>query len=159
MDLDLGTYMKGLAECVEQRKAAIGLEGVSYPPINYVPSSPWLMVRQSLVAQTQITKGLAGKQVVKPSIDLLALVVADPMKPAEASRLDHLVHPLLDLFDANANGGNVNYAFSGILQGNVDWVWNEAMVRRGTIPWGESGECHALIITLDSEFKRKALLP
>lgn len=154
-----GELMAAIAQRIDTKKVAIGLEGASYPPLNYVPSSPWLMVRPSLYAVTQITKARAGLQVVAPAIDLVALVKADPKKPAEASRLDGLEHSLLDVFDANANGGNVNYAFSGLLTDSVSRVWNEAMVRRATISWGESGECHALIITLDSEFQRKAIMP
>lgn len=157
--MDLGVYMKALATVIDTRRAEIGLEGVSYPPENRVPRSPWLMIRQSITGTTQVTKERAGLQVVKPAIDLVALVTADPKKPADASRLDKIQHPLLDLFDANANGGNVNYAFSGVLDESITRVWNEALVRRGIIPWGESGDCHALIITLDSEFKRKAELP
>lgn len=159
MELSTGELMAAIAARIDANKDSIGLQGVSYPPLNFVRSSPWLMIRQSITGMTQVTKERAGQQVVRPSIDLVALVVADPNKPNEASRLDSLQHPLLDLFDANAAGGNVNYAFSGLLTKSVDRVWNEALVRRGTIPWGESGDCHALIITLDSEFKRKAILP
>lgn len=157
--METGDLMKAIAQVIDAKKAAIGLEGVSYPPLNNVPKSPWLMVRQSITGMTQVTKERAGMQVVKPSIDLVALVVADPLKPGEAARLDALQHPLLDLFDANANGGNVNYAFTGALDESITRVWNEALVRRGTIKYGESGDCHALIITLDSEFQRKAELP
>lgn len=157
--MNLEAYMDGLAKAIDAKKASIGLEGVSYPPLNHVQRSPWLMIRQSITGQTLVTKERAGLQVVKPSIDLVALVKADPLKPGEAARLDKLQHPLLDLFDANANGGNVNYAFTGVLEDNVTRVWNQALVRRGIIPWGESGDCHALIITLDSEFQRRAELP
>lgn len=157
--MELGDVMAGIAKRIDNQKSTLGLQGVSYPAINHVPKSPWVMVRQSMTAPTIVTKARAGLQVVRPSIDLVALVVSDPNRPGDASRLDGLMHPLLDLFDANANGGNVNYAFSGILSGNVDRIWNEATVRRVSLEWGESGYCHALIITLDSEFKREADMP
>lgn len=157
--MDIGDLMQGIAERIDAKKGALGLEGVSYPALNHVPKSPWLMVRQSVTAPTMITKARAGMQVVAPAIDLVVLVASDPKYPGDAARLDTLVHPLLDLFDANANGGNVNSAFSGILTENVDRVWNEAMVRRVATEWGESGYCHALIITMDAQFMRKAEMP
>lgn len=157
--MELGTYIEALAQRIDNAKASIGLEGVSYPPENYVPASPWLMLRQSMYVPGSISKARAGLQVVQPSIDLVFLVTTDGKSPGDASRLDKLVHPVLDLFDANANGGNVNYAFTGILTENVDRVWNDAPIRRATIPWGETPICHALIITLDSEFQRRAELP
>lgn len=165
--MELGDLMTAIAAVIDAKKGAIGIDGASYPPLNRVPSSPWVMVRQSMTGITQVTKARAGQQVVSPAIDLVGLVVANPLKPAEAARLDRILHPLLDLFDANANGGNVNYAFSGlrdesgdrIWKDNVDRIWNEAMVRRATVKWGESGDCHALVITLDAQFMRKAVMP
>lgn len=157
--MEHGDLMRAIAQVVEANKDKIGLEGVSYPPLNHVPSSPWLMVQQSLTRPTSVAKARAGLQIVLPGIDLVALVVADANKPSEAARLDSLMHPLLDLFDANANGGNVNTAFRGVLSESVDRVWNDASIRRALIPWGESGHCHAMIITLDAEFQRRAELP
>lgn len=157
--MELGDLMTAIAAAIDAKKGAIGIDGASYPPLNRVPSSPWVMVRQSMTGITQVAKARAGQQVVSPAIDLVGLIVADPRKPAEAARLDLILHPLLDLFDANANGGNVNYAFSGLLDDNVDRIWNEAMVRRATVKWGESGDCHALVITLDAQFMRKAVMP
>lgn len=157
--METGDLMTAIAKVIDTNKAKVGVEGVSYPPLNYVPKSPWVMIRQSITGQTLVTKERAGLQVVKPSIDLVALVKADPLKPGEAARLDGIQHPLLDLFDANANSGNVNYAFTGVLNDSITRVWNGALVRRGIIEWGESKDCHALIITLDSEFQRRADLP
>lgn len=157
--MDIGDLMEAIADRIDAKKTSLGLQGVSYPSENHVAKSPWLMVRQSLTAPTQVAKQRAGLQVVNPAIDLVALVVSSENRPGDAARLDGLVHPLLDLFDANANGGNVNYAFTGLLTENVDRVWNEAMVRRAALNWGESGYCHALIITLDAQFMRKAVLP
>ena len=157
--MQTGDLMKAIAAVIDAKKDAIGLEGVSYPPLNRVPRSPWLMVRQSMTGQSVIAMASMGLQSVRPTIDLVALVVADPKKPAESARLDAIPHPLLDLFDGKVNGGNVNYAFEGLLDGTISRAWSEAVVRRATIPWGESGDCHALIITIDPEFQRKAILP
>lgn len=157
--MDLGELMQAIATRIDQRKDVIGLEGVSYPALNTVPRSPWLMVRQSMTAPTAINKERAGQQVVHPGIDLVVLVTSDIKRPGDAARLDPLLHPLLDLFDANANGGNVNNAFAGILDKNVDRVWTNATSSRVALEWGESGFCHALIITMDAEFKRRAELP
>lgn len=157
--MDVPDVLKAVAARIDAKKGDIGWQVVAYPPLNYVKPSPALMVRQSLIAPSVVEKGRAGQQVVRCGIDLVGLVAADPLEPAEASRLDHLIHPTLDLFDANANGGDVNWAFAGLLNESVDQIWNESLVRRLIIPWGESGECHAVIMTLDTVFKRKATMP
>ncbi len=144
-----------LMEAIASRVATIaGIEGASYPALNYVPSSPWAMVRLSMTIPTTYEKRRMGQQVVLPAIDVVLLVKSDETRPADAARLDGMVAPILDLFDANAVGGNVNYALPG-LDSNVDRVWNVANVRRVALTWGESGYCHAAILTLDSEFRRK----
>lgn len=158
--MNTGELLKAVAGRIEQKQAAIGLQGVSYPALNYVPASPWAMVRMSMYRQTLVTKARAGMQVVQPGIDIVLLVVDDNSQPGDAARLDGLIEPILDLFDANANGGNVNLAFTGLLTESVDRIWHEAVVRRLSLErWGETGPCHAAIITLDSEFKREASLP
>lgn len=157
--MDIGQYMGAIAQVIDQKKHLIGLEGVSYPAINYVPASPWVMVRQSLTAPGQVAKARAGLQMVEIPVDLVVLVASNAQQPDDAARLDTVLHPLLDLFDANAHGGNVNYAFSGVLTESVDRVWNTARPRRAVLDWGETGFCHALIITLDSAFQRRAFLP
>lgn len=154
-----GDLLAAVAARIDRDKDRLGLEGVSYPALDHVPKSPWLMVRWSLVQPTTISKARAGLQVVNARIDLVALVASQPQRPSDAARLDGVIEPLLDLFDANANGGNVNHAFSGLLNGNVDRLWHDAQVRRAALEWGETGYCHAAIITLDSEFQRKAVLP
>lgn len=151
--------LAAIAGRIDARKTALGIRGVSYPALNVVPDSPWVMVRLSLQQPSTIAKARAGLQVVSASIDLVALVVSDPARPEDAARLDGLVEPLLDLFDANANGGNVNTAFSGLLDEHVDRIWHEARIRRMAIEWGEAGFCHAVILTLDSQFQREAILP
>lgn len=154
-----GDVINAVTAVVDGKRLAIGCEGVSYPPLPSVPKSPWCMVRQSLYAPSRIEKARAGQQIVYPSIDLVFLVASDPKRPQDAARLDGLVEPVLDLFDANATGGDVNLAFTGLLTESVDHIWNDATVRRTTVNWGEAGFCHALILTLDAAFKRKAIAP
>lgn len=154
-----GELMGAVAGRIDLAKDTVGLMGVSYPAINTVPASPWGMVRQSPLAPSTIEKARAGVQVVRTRIDVVLLVVSDPSSPSDAARLDGLVEPILDLFDANANGGNVNAAFTGLLDWSVDHIWHEAFIRRMPLKWGEAGYCHAAIITMDSEFQRKAVLP
>ena len=150
--------LAAIAQTVMVRQTALGLAGVSYPAIDHVPQSPWLMVRQSQAQPTVIVKARAGLQVVSLSVDLVALVVSDASRPGDAARLDGLIEPLLDLFDANAYGGNVNSALPNLSE-SVDRVWQQATVRRFALEWGESGYCHAAIITMDTLYQRKALLP
>lgn len=154
-----GDLMRAYAARIDAVKDRLGLQGVDYPARNTFPASPWLMIRQSLVLPSTVEKGRAGVQVVRPRVDLVALVASDPKRPGDAARLDGLVDPLLDLFDANANGGNVNAAFAGLLDDTIERVWHEARVRRAVMEWGEVGYCHAAIITLDSEYRRRAELP
>lgn len=151
--------MRAIAARIERDKDAIGLRGVSYPAHNTVPASPWAMVRQSLAIPTTILKARAGLQLVRSRIDIVLLVTSDMTRPGDAARLDGLVEPILDLFDANANGGNVNAAFAGLLDGSVNRVWHNALVRRMAVEWGEAGYCHAVVISLDVEFQRRAELP
>lgn len=151
--------LTAIAQRVAAKQAALGLAGVSYPALPHVPQSPWLMVRPSLVIPATVSKGRAGLQVVQLPVDMVALVVSDATRPQDAARLDGLVEPLLDLFDANANGGDVNHAFAGLLSASVDRIWQDATVRRMALDWGESGYCHAAIITMDTQYQRKALLP
>lgn len=157
--MNTGELLTAIAARIDQRKSALGLMGVSYPALNSVPSSPWAMVRTSPVAPSTIEKARAGVQIVRPRIDIVVLVVSDVTRPADAARLDGVVEPILDLFDANANGGNVNTAFSGLLSASVDHIWHEAVIRRMPLKWGEAGYCHAAILTLDSEYQRKAQVP
>lgn len=157
--MNTGDLLTAIAGRIEQRKAALGLEGVSYPAINSVPRSPWAMVRLSPVIPSTIEKARAGVQIVRPRIDVVLLVTSDPSRPADAARLDGLTEPILDLFDANPNGGNVNAAFSGLLSESADRIWHEAVIRRMPLKWGEAGYCHAAILTLDAEFRREAVLP
>lgn len=144
-----------LMAAIASRVATIaGIEGASYPALNYVPRSPWAMIRQSMTIPTTYEKRRMGQQVVFPAIDVVLLVMSDETRPGDAARIDGLIAPVLDLFDANAVGGNVNYALPG-LDGEVDRVWNVANVQRVALPWGESGYCYAAIITMDSEFRRQ----
>jgi len=154
-----GDVLAAIAARIDQVKDAIGLRGVSYPALNTVPASPWLMVRQSVAIPSRVTKERAGLQVVHLSIDAVLLVTSDAKRPSDAARLDGLGYQILDLFDANANGGNVNNAFAGLLAEPVDRIWSAAPVRRMALEWGEAGYCHAAILTLDAEYKRRASLP
>ena len=157
--MDTGDLLTAIAARIERDAATLGLRGVSYPALNTVPASPWAMIRQSMVVPTTVVKARAGLQLVQPAIDIVLLVTSDDRSPGDAARLDGLVHPILDMFDANANGGNVNSAFAGLLTESVDRVWQEATVRRMALTWGESGYCHAAILTLDAQFQRRAELP
>lgn len=151
--------LTGIAAVIERNRVALGLEGVSYPVINHVPASPWAMVRQSTVQPYFVEKRRAGLQVVSLPVDLVLLVASSEQRPGDAARLDRVIEPVLDLFDANANGGDVNHAFTGVLAESVDRIWQQARVRRLAMRWGESGYCHAAIITMDTQFQRKAVLP
>lgn len=157
--MNTGELLTAIAGRIERDKVRLGLQGVSYPALNTVPASPWAMVRTSPVAPSSIEKARAGLQIVRPRIDIVLLVVSDNSRPADAARLDGLIEPILDMFDANANGGNVNHAFTGLLSESVDQIWHEAFIRRLPLKWGEAGYCHAAIITMDSQFSRRAELP
>lgn len=158
-ELTTGALMNAMASVIKAKKTSLGLEGVSSPAINNIPASPWCMIRQSMAMPSFVEKSRAGKQLVMPQIDIVLLVVSDEQRPGDASRLDGLIDPILDLFDANAYGGNVNTAFTGLLDESIDRVWQSAQIRRMAIEWGEAGYCHAAIITLDAQFARRASLP
>lgn len=144
-----------LMAAIASRVATIpGIAGASYPALNHVPSSPWAMIRQSMTIPTTYEKARLGQQVVLPAIDVVILVKSDEKRPGDAARIDRLIVPVLDLFDANDAGGNVNNVLTA-LDGTVDRIWNVANVRRVALMWGESGYCHAAIITMDAKFKRQ----
>jgi len=132
-----------------------GIAGVSYPMENRVPHSPWVMVKQSDQRLTVYEKQ-AGRQVVHSFIDAIVLVKSQEETPREQTRIDTLVTPILDLFDVNAVGDNINLAFPE-LPGPVDRVWLNATVQRYASNWGSTGFCYAARITLDAQFKRQAL--
>lgn len=119
---------------------------------NRVPASPWAMVMQSTRRPTVYEKQ-AGRQVVRPFIDVVILVASQEETPREQTRIDTLISPVLDLFDANAVGGNINHAFPD-LPGAIDRIWNEATVERYASNWGSTGFCYAARITLDAQFRR-----
>lgn len=131
------------------------LAGVSYPVENRVPASPWAMVKQSDQRPTEYEKQ-AGRQLVRAFIDIVVLVESQEETPREQTKIDTLVTPILDLFDANAVGGNINNAFPDLPE-PIDRVWLNATVQRYVSNWGQTGFCYAARITLDSTFKRQAI--
>ena len=155
----LRDVLTAIPQVITPHLPALGLKGVSYPARPDVPASPWLMIRQSLYTPTQVVKARAGLQIVQSGIDMVALV-QDHGDPGDAARVDGIPEALLDLFDANTYGGNVNAAFAGIsLPDNVNHIWTDALIRRMAVTWFEAGPCHAAIITVDTEFNRKAIAP
>lgn len=154
--MDTRDLLTSIAARLEANKAAIGLAGVSYPARNAVPASPWAMVRQSMTIPTTVVKARATQQIVRPAIDVVLLVTSDETSPGDAARLDGLIAPVLDLFDATAAGGHIAAALPG-WDGPMHRVWQEALVRRVAVSWGETGYCHAAVITFDAEFPRSAL--
>lgn len=153
--MDTLELMRAIANRIDAHKSALRIEGVSCPPINTVPRSPWAMVRTSATFPTTVEKARLGQQVWLPSIDVVVLVRSDQKRPADAARLDHVLTPLLDLFDMENADPATNTLFPGI-GGHVDRVWNVAQVRQMALDWGEAGFCHALIVTLDAKFRRGA---
>lgn len=153
--------LEAIAAVIDAKKDAIGLTGgAHYPALNTVPVSPIAFVRTSRYLPSTIEKPRAGQQRARLGIDVLLLVRSSERRPQDAARLDGLIEPILDLFDANLYGGNVNGAFAGHnLPGNVERVWHEAVLRTMPIDYGEAGYCHAAILTLDAEFARKAVMP
>lgn len=154
-----GDVLAAIAARIDQVKVAIGLRGVSYPALNTVPGSPWAMVQKSVAIPSRFTKERAGLEVVYLSVDVVLLVTSDHKRPGDAARLDGLAARITDLFDANANGGNVNNAFRGLLDEPVDQIWNDAPTRRLAADWAEGGYCHAEILTMNAKFKRRTSLP
>lgn len=149
--MDTPDVLAAVAKRINDHKAALGLAGVSYPQDNTVPASPWVMIRQSRTLPTTYTKRSA-LQMVQLNIEVIVLVVSQEETPREEARLDALVDPILDLFDANATGGNINHAFPDLLE-PVDRIWDAATVIRQPVNW--SGQyCYAAYISLDALFRR-----
>lgn len=145
-----------LMAAIAQRLALItDFAGVSYPARNDIPRSPWVMVKQSDTRPT-IYEKKAARQQVMPFIDVLILVKSQAETPREQAKIDTLISPVLDLFDANAVGGNINRAFPD-LPDPVGRIWLNATVQRQAIDWGTAGFCYAARITLDSAFTRHAV--
>lgn len=151
--MDTLELMRAIADRIDANKEALKIEGVSYPPINTVPKSPWAMVRTSQAIPSTVEKARLGQQVWLPAIDVVVLVRSDVKRPADAARLDAVLTPLLDLFDASNADGATNTLFPG-LDGHVDRVWDAANIRQLALTWGEAGFCHALIVTFNAKFKR-----
>lgn len=151
--MDTLELMRAIADRIDANKEALKIEGVSYPPINTVPKSPWAMVRTSQAIPSTVEKARLGQQVWLPAIDVVVLVRSDVKRPADAARLDAVLTPLLDLFDASHEGGAMNTLMPG-LSGHVDRVWNTTVHRIAPIEWGEAGYCFALIVTFDAKFRR-----
>lgn len=152
--MDTPDLMRAIADRIDEHKDAIGLRGVSYPATNTVEASPWAMVRRSSVFPSTVEKARLGQQVHLPMIDIVVLVTSDPRRPGDAARLDAIEAPLLDLFDASANGGNVGTILPD-LDGHVDRVWDAIPgIRVLPLEWGEAGYCHALIVTFNAKYRR-----
>lgn len=152
--MDTPDLMRAIAARIDAHKDTLGIEGVSYPPINIVPRSPWVMVRRSNTIPSTVQKARLGQQVHLPMIDIVVLVTSDVTRPSDAARLDGLEAPILDLFDASATGGNVGTALPS-LDGHVDRVWDDIpSIRTTPVEWGEAGYCHAMIITLNGKYRR-----
>lgn len=135
-----------------------GLNGRAYYPARVlVEKSPTVMIRQSNEQPTTYEKARLGLQVVRASIDVVILVAPTENndRPRDEAKIDTLISPILDLFDASASGGSVNDRLPG-LDGHVDAVWHTATIKRGVLPWAGT-ECYAAVITLDSVFKRSPL--
>ena len=157
MAMGIPEMCAAIAARIDANKAALGLEGVSYPALNTVPSSPWAMVRLSPLRPTTTSKRLS-RQTVNAFIDVVVLIASSETTPGDAARLDTLVHPIPDLFDAHAIGGNVNAVLTG-LDGSVNHIWNDGQTTIAPRIWGEAGYCYSAVITFDTQFTREAVTP
>lgn len=132
-----------------------GVMGASYPQLNEVPASPWVMVIDGNAAgPTTIRRGMNGLQEVSGRGTIRILVKSQADRPREATKIDSLITPILDALDPGLLGGNAN-ALLPELSDTLDRIWDDVAIVRGkTLEY--SGEfCYAADIGIDPFFTRE----
>ena len=129
--------------------------GVSYPPENHVPASPWIMVRQA-DEPAQVEKR-PGRSLVTAYVDVVALVASSEETPRDQARLDGIPEIILDAFDMSLTGGSAAELVPSLIVPSgavLNRLWTDATVTRGVIQWGGQF-CYAAVTRLDVQYERR----
>ena len=135
-----------------QRVNITGLVGVSYPPLNHIPQSPWLMLRQARDDSGVFVQRTGAGQRVDVPVEAILLITAQGDQPREEARLDPLVPQVVDTFDPGAWDMDIADML-GLESSEIEHVFTEARFRREPVQWGQQ-ECFAAYITFDAVIRR-----
>lgn len=134
-----------------------GLMGISAPPLNDVPSSPWMMIRPARDLPNRYVRSRARGQMVDFPIEVILLVATNGEQPREEARLDPLIPLVIDAVTPEACDMDI----ADILKVNsseIDHLYTEVVVERRVVEWGAK-YCYGAYITFDSVIRRQPLAP
>lgn len=150
--MDMPELMAAIAARISQ---VPGIEGASYPSLNNVPRSPWVMVLDgNPEGPTSYRRVMNNEQEVSGRITVRILVKSQKDRPREASKIDSLIAPILDALDPARYGGSANNILP-TLDDHLDRIWDGATVTRGNTEQYAGEFCYAADIGLDPFFTRE----
>ena len=130
------------------------MAGASYPALNHVPESPWVMVIDGSSQGPSIVLPLSGAQEdVTPRITIRILVKSQQDRPREATRIDGLTTAIRDALNPSPYGGRVSRVLPG-LGGKVNRMWSQVLITRGATTEYGGDFCYAADMTIDPNFFR-----
>lgn len=151
--MDLSDVMTAIAAHLDDAKGTLGIAGASYPQLNTVPASPYVMVLDgSSAGPTTYERGMDGHHVTG-RVTIRVLVKSHKDTPREASRIDGLIAPILDALDPVLYGGSANHVLD-TLTDHLDRIWDTATVVRGATEEYAGEFCYAADIGIDPAFTR-----
>lgn len=131
-----------------------GVAGASYPSLNSIPASPWVMVLDGSQAGPSVYQRSMDGQEVRAQVTIRILVKSHKDRPREASKIDSLVAPILDALDPRQYGGVANAVLTD-LDGHLDRIWDTATVVRGSTEEYAGEFAYAADIGIDPYFRRE----
>lgn len=149
--MDMPDLLAAIAERIRQ---VPGVAGASYPQLDTVPASPWVMVIDGNQAGPTIYRRSYDGHEVQGRVTIRILVKSQKDRPREATKIDTIVGPILDALDPAIAGGVANELLPG-LPGTLDRIWDEATVVRGSTEDYAGEHCYAADIGLDPLFRRE----
>lgn len=149
--MDTPDLLKAIARRVAQ---VPGVAGASYPELNAVPASPWVMVIDGNQDGASVVEREFDGQTVRARITIRVLVVSQKDRPREATKIDTLVTPILDALDPAALGVAPNELLPG-LPATLDRIWDTASVVRGSVEQYAGQFCYAADIGIEAQFRRE----
>lgn len=148
--------MHELLTAMSKRLEAVdipGLRGVSYPVIDRVPASPWVMLRQGENFPSVYTRTRGKGEQVSVQVEAVLLIASTPETPRDQTALDRLIEPIIDTFDPQAWGMDIADLLK-VNSSEIDHVFTIANVTRSQMEWGTQF-CHAATIQFDAVIRRQ----
>jgi hypothetical protein len=144
-----------LMKAIAARIALVpGVEGASYPSLNHVEKSPWVMVIDGSAQGLSTAEPAGGvREVVVAMITIRILVKSQMDRPREATKIDALTTAIRDALNPIPYGGRVSRILPG-LPGKVDRMWSRVLITRGQTTEYGGDFCYAADMTIDPSFHR-----